>query len=176
MPLGVNRPDDHPVFAHTDDDRTIVKVVYPQSKGRVTLRGNSTGLDWFTDTQPTRVDGDVSTFVLHVPHYDPVQVKTVREDGRFMVGRNAVIGRGDTAVLRPSFEQTTGQLNGLYEVPLPWAASLTHANDARSLFVRVRLPPSYNEQTGLRTLALAFQHRGARRPGRRCARRCRSGG
>lgn len=153
----MKRPADHPAPAHADVDTTIVKVVYPAQKGRVSLRGNGAGLDWFNDTNPIDVDGDVSTFQLHIPHFDPVQVKAVRDDGRFMVGRNAVIGRGDTTALRPSFEHEAGQLGGLYEVPLPWASTLTHEHDARSLYVRVRLPPSYSEQTALRYPVLYCQ-------------------
>src|ERR1041384_3057221 len=87
--------------AHFQDGRTVVRAVYPASRGRVALRGGSAGLDWFHDRAPDFVDGDHPSFHLDVPHFDPVQVKVVRaEDGRFMVGRNAVVGRGDFVMLR----------------------------------------------------------------------------
>ncbi len=131
-----------------DDDETTLRVVYPASKGRLALRGGSAGLDWFADHAPDSVDGDVSTFKLKIPHFDPVQVKVVRDDGKWMVGRNAVVGRGDTALLRPYFDRATGDLSGLREVPLPWG---------KSLHIRVRLPPSYSEQEGMRYPVLYAQ-------------------
>src|SRR5688572_16535384 len=94
-------------------DRTLLRAVYPQSRGRLSLRGGSAGLDWLKDRAPDVVEGDVSEFLLDVPHFDPVQVKLVRSDGAWMTGRNAVIGRGDVVTLRPSFERTTGSLSGL---------------------------------------------------------------
>src|SRR5580704_645895 len=94
-------------------DITVLRAVYPQSRGRLALRGGGAGLDWFHDRAPDEVDGDRSTFRLEVPHCDPVQLKLVRSDGAWMVGRNAVIGRGDEVTLRPAFDRGTGDLSGL---------------------------------------------------------------
>lgn len=116
---------------------TVLRAIYPRSRGRLSLRGGSAGLDWDADRGPDEVDGDVSTFRLSVPHFDPVQVKLVREDGAWMLGRNAVIGRGDAVVLRPAFDRSTGELSSLRTIELPWGGAL---------HVRVRLPPSYREQ------------------------------
>lgn len=138
----------HHAPAHKDSDETTLRVIYPAARGRTTLRGSGAGLDWFADKQPDHVEGDVSTFTLQIPHYDPVQVKAVRDDGRWMVGRNAVIGRGDTTALRPAFEHTAGRLTALHAVDLPWGGAL---------HIRVRLPPSYEEQTSLRYPVLYCQ-------------------
>ena len=116
---------------------TVLRAIYPQARGRIFLRGGSAGLDWFTNRAPDEIDGDTSIFRLAVPNFDPVQVKLVREDGAWMVGRNAVIGRDDEVVLRPAFERTTGELSGLRTIDLPWGGAL---------HIRVRLPPSYREQ------------------------------
>jgi predicted alpha/beta superfamily hydrolase len=132
----------------SDDDVTTLRVIYPAARGRVTLRGGSADLDWFTDRHPDEVDGDVSLFRLAIPHFDPVQVKVVRDDGKWMVGRNAVIGRGDDATLRPAFDRDKGDLSGLREIPLPWG---------KALHIRVRLPPSYGEQDALRYPVLYSQ-------------------
>jgi predicted alpha/beta superfamily hydrolase len=118
-------------------DITVLRAVYPQARGRLALRGGSAGLDWFHDRAPDEVDGDVNTFLLDVPHCDPVQLKLVRADGAWMMGRNAVISRGDDVTLRPSFDRGTGELSGLRTIDLPWGGGL---------HIRVRLPPSYNEQ------------------------------
>lgn len=131
-----------------DPDETTLKVIYPASRGRVTLRGNAAGLDWVHDLAPIHVDGDVSTFRLRIPSYDPVQVKAVRDDGRWMVGRNAVVGRGETAVLRPAFEHETGRVTALHAVDVGHGAQL---------HIRVRLPASYDEQTSLRYPVLYCQ-------------------
>ncbi len=123
--------------AEPNDDTTVLRAIYPRARGRLTLRGGSAGLDWDVDRAPDEVDGDVSIFRLAVAHFDPVQVKLVREDGAWMTGRNAVIGRGDAVVLRPSFDRAAGELSGLRTIDLPWGGAL---------HVRVRLPPSYGEQ------------------------------
>lgn len=129
-------------------DRTLLRVVYPQSRGLLSLRGGSAGLDWFNDRAPHVVDGDVSTFHLDVPHFDPVQVKLVRSDGAWMTGRNAVIGRGDVVTLQPSFERSGGDLSGLMMLDVPGGTSIAY---------RVRLPPSYGEQEGRRYPVLYAQ-------------------
>src|SRR5437868_3693152 len=119
------------------EDATVVRAIYPRSRGRLALRGGSAGLDWVTDRAPDDVDGDISTFRIDVPHFDPVQIKLVREDGKWMVGRNAVISHGDEVVLRPAFDRTNGELSGLRTIDMPWGGAL---------HIRVRLPPSYAEQ------------------------------
>ena len=116
---------------------TVLRAIYPRARGRLFLRGGSAGLDWVNNRAPDEVDGDVSTFHLQVPNADPVEVKLVREDGAWMVGRNAVIGRGDAVVLRPAFDRSNGELSSLRTVDLPWGGAL---------HMRVRLPPSYREQ------------------------------
>lgn len=129
-------------------DSTVVRAIYPQARGRLTLRGDSAGMTWFADRAPDEVDGDLSIFRLDVHPFEPVQIKVVRADGKFMVGRNAVVGRGDAVVLRPSFDRTTGELSGLRTIDLPWGGAL---------HVRVRLPPSYSEQDSQRYPVLYCQ-------------------
>ena len=119
------------------EESTVIRAIYPSARGRLALRGGGAGLDWWKDRAPDEVDGDVSTFRLQVPHYDPVQLKLVRDDGVWMVGRNEVIGRGDSVTLRPAFDRTGGELSTLRPVDLPWGGAL---------HIRVRLPPSYREQ------------------------------
>jgi predicted alpha/beta superfamily hydrolase len=65
-----------------------------------------------------------------------------------MVGRNAVIGKGDVVTLRPNFDRTNGDLSGQRHVPLPTGGTLCF---------RVRLPPSYGEQEGQRYPVLYTQ-------------------
>src|SRR3954464_11886485 len=125
----------------TTDDRTTLRAVYPQSRGPLKLRGDAAGLDWFTDRAPDVVDGDASIFHLDVPHFDPVQVKLVRSDGAWMMGRNAVIGRGDVVTLRPAFERGNGDLSGLMMLDVPGGTAIAY---------RVRVPPSYGEQENRR--------------------------
>ena len=125
----------------SDSDPTVLRAIYPHARGGVSLRGDGAGLDWFTSRAPDAVDGDVSIFRLDVHPFDPVQIKLVRDDGKWMVGRNAVIGRGDQYVLRPSFDRTNSELSGLRTIELPWGGAL---------HVRVLLPPSYAEQDGKR--------------------------
>jgi predicted alpha/beta superfamily hydrolase len=127
----------HPGAAASSSDATILRAIYPRARGRVSLRGGGAGLDWERDRAPDQVDGDVSTFRLDVPHFDPVQLKLVRDDGAWMMGRNAVIGRGDEVVLRPAFNRGNGELSQLREVPVPGGGAL---------HIRVRLPPTYGEQ------------------------------
>ena len=130
------------------DDTTVLRAIYPRARGQLRLRGSGAGLDWFNDRAPDEVDGDVSTFRLSVPPFDPLQVKLVREDGVWMMGRNAVIGCGDAVLLRPSFEHGTGELSSLRTIDLPWGGAL---------HIRVRLPPSYREQDGERYPVLYSQ-------------------
>jgi predicted alpha/beta superfamily hydrolase len=132
----------------SDVEPTLLRAVYPRARGRLALRGDSHGLDWTTDRQPDAVDGDVSLFKLHLHPSDPVQIKLVRDDGKWMVGRNPVICRGDQLELRPSFDRVTGELSGLREVELPWGGAL---------HIRVLLPPSYHEQDGQRYPVLYCQ-------------------
>ena len=120
-----------------DAPNTTLRARYPLTRGRVFLRGGGAGLDWFANRAPDEIDGDVSIFRLEVPHFDPLQVKLVREDGAWMNGRNAVIGRSDDVTLRPAFDRSEGELSSLRAVPLPWGGAL---------HIRVRLPPSYREQ------------------------------
>jgi len=119
------------------DQTTVLRAIYPRARGRLALRGGSAGLDWFVNREPDQVDGDVSTFRLQVPNFDPVQVKLVRGDGAWMVGRNAVIGRGHDVTLRPAFDRSAGEISSLRTIELPWGGAL---------HIRVRLPPSYHEQ------------------------------
>ena len=130
------------------ETNTILRARYPRSRGRVFLRGGSAGLDWIHDRAPDEVNGDESVFRLAIPHLDPVQVKLVREDGAWMMGRNAVIGRGDEVTLRPAFDRTCGELSSLRTVPLPWGGAL---------HIRVRLPLSYREQEEQRYAVLYSQ-------------------
>lgn len=123
----------------SDPAQTVLRASYPPGRGRVFLRGDGAGLDWFNNRAPDEVDGSVSVFRLVPESFAPVQVKLVREDGAWSVGRNTVLVRGDERELRPSFDRTAGELSGLRTIELPWGGAL---------HVRVRLPPSYHEQEG----------------------------
>ena len=122
-------------------EQATIRAIYPRERGRVALRGGSVGLDWNHDRAPDHVDGDVSTFVLAVMHGEPVELKLVRDDGAWMVGRNVVVGCGDDVTLHPAFE---GE-----RAPLLATATLAVAG-GDELRYRVQLPPSYGEQPGLR--------------------------
>ncbi len=130
------------------ETNTILRARYPRSRGRVFLRGGSAGLDWVNNRAPDEIDGDESVFRLAIPHLDPVQVKLVREDGAWMMGRNSVIGHGDEVTLRPAFDRTSGELSSLRTIPLPWGGGL---------HIRVRLPLSYREQEDQRYAVLYCQ-------------------
>ena len=110
---------------------TVLRAIYPRARGRLFLRGSGAGLDWVANRAPDEVDGDVSTFRLQVPPVDPVQVKLVRDDGAWMTGRNAVIGRGDAVVLRPAFDRSAGELSSLRTIDLPWGGASTCVCDCR---------------------------------------------
>ena len=131
-----------------NEKTTVLRAIYPRARGKLFLRGSSAGLDWVNNRAPDEVDGDASIFRLTVPHFDPVQIKLVREDGAWMVGRNAVIGRDDEVVLRPSFERSEGEISGLRTIEMPWGGAL---------HIRVRLPPSYHEQDSQRYPVLYCQ-------------------
>ena len=42
---------------NTPPDRTLLRAVYPQSRGRLSLRGGSAGLDWFVDRGVIHYEG-----------------------------------------------------------------------------------------------------------------------
>jgi predicted alpha/beta superfamily hydrolase len=124
---------------HTD--RATVQATYPRLARRLLLRGSGAGLDWSVDREADEVDGDTSVFHLDVPHGEAVELKILRDDGAWMVGRNAVIGCGDVLKLCPSFDRIGGHLMPTFDLDVP---------GERSLRIRVMLPPSYDEQVTLR--------------------------
>lgn len=105
------------------------------------LRGEAPCLDWEVDRLPDAVEGDTAVFHLDVVHGDAIELKVVRDDGAWMVGRNAVIGCGDVLELYPTFERGRGLLGEVKELEV---------GGGRVLRFRVMLPPSYGEQPGLR--------------------------
>lgn len=114
-------------------------VTYPARLGRVFLRGDAP-LTWAHDARPIEVDGDRSVFEVPIPLGHSLEVKLVREDGRWAAGRNLVLLRGDVIELRPSFDNERGGLG-------PW---YSHRVADRTLRFRVLVPPSYEEQPDLR--------------------------
>lgn len=129
------------VEAQEHREEVVVHAHYPAARGRVVLRGDGPGLDWHADLEPTRVEGDVSTFRIPVTHAEVIELKLVRrEDGAWMAGRNVVASCGDELALYPAFEGERPPLEDWREV------------DVRGgkLRYRVQLPPSYHEQSSLR--------------------------
>jgi predicted alpha/beta superfamily hydrolase len=110
---------------------------YPHTRGSLALRGNGASLDWFHDRAPAHVDGDTSTFELDIPHGESVEVKLVRSDGAWMVGRNAVVACGDRLELSPAFDRVGGTLLPPRTIDVEGYGPLTF---------RTFLPPSYDEQ------------------------------
>jgi predicted alpha/beta superfamily hydrolase len=129
-------------------DRVTVVAHYPAERGTLALRGIGAGLDWERDRAPSSVDGDASTFELSVAPGETVLFKVVRGDGVFMVGRNAVVGRGDHVELYPSFDKPGGTLLAARALEVPGYGPLTF---------RVLLPPSYAEQSSRRYPVLYAQ-------------------
>lgn len=97
---------------------------------------------------PDELDGDTSVFHLDVPHGEAIEVKAMRDDGAWMLGRNAVLGCGDVLELAPTFDRGNGHLVETRELTVP---------RGRSLRFRVMLPPSYDEQPHLRYPVLYVQ-------------------
>lgn len=114
---------------------------YPRDRGALVLRTSATALGWKSDEAPVRVEGDVTTFHVAVPHGECVEAKLVRGDGAWMVGVNLVLGAGETRTLHPAFDSPDGQLREERTLAVPGAEALRY---------RVMLPPSYGEQTSLR--------------------------
>jgi predicted alpha/beta superfamily hydrolase len=121
-------------------EEVVVHAIYPRDRGRLTMRGGGSALDWHRDRAPDRVEGDVSTFHVPVVHGEPIELKLVRGDGAWMSGRNAVAGCGDVITLYPAFEGEQPPLEGWRSVDVPGGP----------MRFRVQLPPSYREQTSLR--------------------------
>ncbi len=123
-------------------DRTTVEVAtlivrYPASRGKVVLRGDTLPMTWHTDVPPQTVDGDVSVFRVPVALGSSVEVKPYRVDGKWSMGRNIVLAARDVIEVSPTFERDAGILHPWTEVPVPGAAPL---------WIRVMLPPGYDEQ------------------------------
>jgi predicted alpha/beta superfamily hydrolase len=121
--------------------RATIRASYPLRPGSLRLRGSGAGLDWELDRAPDELDGETSVFHLEVPRGEAIELKIVRDDGVWMVGRNAVIGCGDTLELDPTFDRAGGRLTETQELAVP---------GGRTLRYRALLPPSYDEQPGLR--------------------------
>lgn len=115
-------------------------VTYPEHFGRVFLRGDAP-LHWGEDLEPTSREGDRSIFDVPIPLGHSLEVKLVRDDGRWAAGRNLVLLRGDVIELRPSFASESGGLGPWYTHPIAGRAPLRF---------RVLVPPSYAEQPELR--------------------------
>ncbi len=137
-----------PTQAPAHGDHVTVVATYPRARGALTLRGSVAPLDWVRDRAPDEVNGDRSVFRVPLRHGETIDVKLVRSDGAWMVGRNAVGACGDTLELRPSFDQTRGALNAWRTLETP---------GARPLRFRVMLPPSYDEQESRRYPVLYAQ-------------------
>lgn len=124
-------------------------VRYPRSRGEVVLRGNSPPLDWEKDTLPESADEDVSAFRVPVPPGKTVEVKPFRTGGRspdsapgkWATGSNLILAARDVIEVAPTFERDTGPLLPWHEVAIP---------NADSMWIRVMLPPSYDEHNTTR--------------------------
>ncbi len=128
--------------------RATLGAIYPRERGTLALRGDGAGLDWNTDRAPDRVEGEASIFELAIPRGEAVEVKLVRSDGKYMLGRNAVLAAGDHVELHPAFDQSGGALSPARIVEIP---------DYGPLAFRVMLPPSYTEQSSRRYPVLYAQ-------------------
>ncbi len=117
-----------------------VVVRYPAARGGVRLRGDTAPLDWDRDTAPDSVDGDISVFRVPVTGGGTVEVKPIREDGRWAFGRNVVLGARDVVELAPSFDHEAGWLAEWRDV---------HVEGGAPLRVRYFLPPGYDEHPGV---------------------------
>ncbi|MBX3269922.1 MAG: alpha/beta hydrolase [Sandaracinaceae bacterium] len=115
-------------------------VRYPAARGRVFLRGGTAPFDWETNAAPVTVDGDVSVFRVPVSS-GTVEVKPIREDGRWAFGRNLVLAARDKVELTPAFEHETGRLHGWRDVDAGLGAPIR---------MRYFLPPGYEEHDGAR--------------------------
>ncbi|MCB9592763.1 MAG: alpha/beta hydrolase [Sandaracinaceae bacterium] len=111
-------------------------VRYPAERGRVLLRGSTEPMDWDTSVEPVTVDGDVSIFQVPVPGGGTVEVKPIREDGRWAFGRNLILAARDAVEISPAFEHEAGRMHGWREVDVP---------DAAPVRMRYFLPPGYEE-------------------------------
>lgn len=118
-----------------------VVVRYPAARGRVLLRGSTPPLDWERDVEPVSVDGDVSVFRVPVTGGGTVEVKPIREDGRWAFGRNLILGARDVVEVAPSFDHESGRLGAWREVPVEGASPLK---------IRYFLPPGYDEHPSTR--------------------------
>ena len=116
-------------------------VRYPRSRGEVVLRGDSEPLDWEKDTQPESADEDVSAFRVPVQPGKTVEVKPFRTDGKWATGSNLILAARDVIEVAPTFERDSGNLLAWSEVPIP---------NAESMWIRVMLPPSYEEHNTTR--------------------------
>ena len=124
----------------TETSVARIHVSYPRSKGEVRLRGDAP-LSWEQDSAPIGSDGNWSTFEVPVAEGQRVEVKLIREDGRWAAGRNVVLVPGDVFELRPSFELEGGALSSWEELPV---------EDRAPLRYRVLVPPSYAERPDAR--------------------------
>ncbi|MCA9605491.1 MAG: alpha/beta hydrolase [Myxococcales bacterium] len=111
-------------------------VRYPSERGRVLLRGDTEPLDWDRGVEPTSVDGDVRVFRVPVPGGGTVEVKPIREDGRWAFGRNLVLAAGDVIEVAPAFDHEAGWLAEWRDVPVEGKPPLR---------TRYFLPPGYDE-------------------------------
>ncbi len=118
-------------------------VRYPRSRGQVVLRGSSAPLDWEKDTLPDNADADISAFRVRIPPGKSVEVKPYRTDagGKWSTGSNIILAARDVIEIAPTFERDSGPLLPWHEVEVP---------HAESLWVRVMLPPSYDEHNTTR--------------------------
>ena len=116
-------------------------VRYPKERGRVLLRGDAEGMDWETSVEPATVDDEVSVFRIPVSEGATVEVKPIREDGRWAFGRNLVLSSRDVVEVAPAFEHEAGRLHGWREIPIDGQAPLR---------VRYFLPPGYEEHAHVR--------------------------
>ncbi len=134
------------VLVHAD--RATVRATYPLRPEGLRLRGEAAGLSWEGDRAPDAIEGATAIFHLDVLHGEAVELKVVRDDGAWMVGRNAVLGCGDVLELFPTFDRAAGRLGAPQELDL---------GGGRALRFRAFLPPSYDEQPGLRYPVLYVQ-------------------
>lgn len=115
---------------------TSVVVTYPAGRGDIGIRGSSAPWSWEHTTPPTRVEGDQYVFTIDLAEHETCELKLVRGEDDWALGRNFTLHAGDVLELTPAFDRKTCEL-------LP-PQTFTHGET--TLSYQVLLPPTYGEQ------------------------------
>jgi predicted alpha/beta superfamily hydrolase len=123
---------------------TILEVHYPLDRGEVGLRGNRGGLSWDHSTPPTARRGGVALFELDLEEFDVAELRLMRGEHEWALGRKFIVHAGDRVTLEPSFDHQTSTILPMEPITAtdPAVAELLGGPVAFD----VLLPPSYVEQ------------------------------